>query len=64
MTDREVCAFLGISLSTLPRWRQDGNAPPHYQVGERTRLTKRSDVEAWLAERLVRPEARSGGGVP
>ncbi len=55
MTDREVCAFLRIALSTLRYWRKAGNAPRYYRLGERSCITKRVDVDAWLAERLVHP---------
>lgn len=53
LLDNESAAeFLGVSPTTLPRWRWAGTGPAYLKVGRSIRY-RRSDLEKWLAGRLV-----------
>jgi len=44
----EVSYWLGVSRSTLAKWRMNGNGPPYHRLGPRLVYYKRSEVESWL----------------
>ena len=53
LLDNEAAArFLGVSETTLPRWRWAGTGPAYLKVGRSIRY-RRADLEQWLAGRLV-----------
>ena len=58
LTDSDVSALFRIAPGTLRYWRSSGSGPPYHRLAERTILYRRSDVEAWLAQRIVRPASR------
>ena len=47
----EVAAMLGVTRSTLTRWRQRDGFPQPLKLGPGAVGFRRSDVEAWLADR-------------
>jgi predicted DNA-binding transcriptional regulator AlpA len=51
LDDKNVCAILNISKSTLMRWREKYGCPqPAFYVGQRG-FTWRSDLMKWVGER-------------
>lgn len=52
MTTREAADLLKHSVSTLARWRRTGAAGPVFiQVGPRSILYRRADLDAYIAVR-------------
>ena len=45
-----LSGYIGIPERTIYNWRQRGEGPPACRIGKHLRY-RRSDVEAWLAER-------------
>ncbi len=63
LLDNEGAAeFLGVSPTTLPRWRWSGVGPAYLKVGRAIRY-RRSDLEAWLAGRCVATRDQSVSGL-
>lgn len=50
MDVRAACRFLGVSKSSLDKWRLTGNGPPFHRIGTRVRYLK-IDLEAWRNRR-------------
>jgi predicted DNA-binding transcriptional regulator AlpA len=44
----EAAQLLGVSPSTLAKWRKSGTGPPAHRIGERMVYYLRSEVEAYL----------------
>jgi predicted DNA-binding transcriptional regulator AlpA len=42
---------LGVSLSSVFRWRKAGDFPPAYRLGPGSIAFDKAEVEAWLAAR-------------
>jgi hypothetical protein len=62
LTENEVSETLNVPLSTLRYWRQCGDGPEYYKLGDGKRGTVRyaaTVVEAWLNTRLRVPNARA-----
>lgn len=53
-TPAEIAAWLQIPLATIYDWRHRGIGPPVHKVGRHLRY-RRSELEAWLAERTDAP---------
>jgi predicted DNA-binding transcriptional regulator AlpA len=51
ISERQLCALLGIGLPTIARWRAAGKGPRFIALGVRRLAYRPSDVRAWLAER-------------
>jgi len=51
MTAKEAAHYLRLGLSTLARYRMDGNGPPFCLIG-RNVLYKRSDLEAYVEQNM------------
>jgi Helix-turn-helix domain len=49
-TDKQVAAFLHVSLATVRRWRLRGAGPAFYRVGARIKYDPR-ECAAWLESR-------------
>jgi predicted DNA-binding transcriptional regulator AlpA len=43
----ELCSFLGVSESTLFRWRRDGTGPQFFKEG-RNIFYNSSDLKMWI----------------
>jgi predicted DNA-binding transcriptional regulator AlpA len=50
ISERELCALLGIGIPTIARWRAAGKGPRFVVLGVRRLAYRPSDVRAWLAE--------------
>jgi predicted DNA-binding transcriptional regulator AlpA len=53
LTEKDLAAWLGISLPTLQRMRSSGSGPRFVQLSSRRVAYRRVDVEAWLAARTI-----------
>jgi len=53
LTEKELSAWLGLSLPNLQRMRSNGAGPRYVQLSARRLAYRRSDVEAWLAARTI-----------
>jgi predicted DNA-binding transcriptional regulator AlpA len=51
ISERQLCALLGIGIPTIARWRAAGKGPRFVALGVRRLAYRPSDVRAWLAER-------------
>jgi excisionase family DNA binding protein len=45
-----LAAYIGVPKKSIYGWRLRGEGPPAYKVGQHLRYRK-SEVDAWLAER-------------
>lgn len=54
-----VSERLGVSISTLAKWRLDGSGPAFVKVGARVAYDS-AMVEAWLASRIRRSTSDTG----
>ena len=54
-----VSERLGVSISTLAKWRLDGSGPAFVKVGARVAYNS-AMVEAWLASRIRRSTSDTG----
>lgn len=50
LTVEDLARLLRVPKATVYRWRWSGDAPPGYTIGRHVRF-RRTDVEAWLAQR-------------
>lgn len=51
----ELARLLGVSRSTMNRWRDGGVGPPEFRVDRSVRF-RRSDVDKWV-EQMLNSEA-------
>jgi excisionase family DNA binding protein len=57
LTEAQSAAYLGISLSTIRRWRkQSGTGPAYFRVGDCLRYHK-SELDKFIAENTTQPNA-------
>lgn len=54
LTLAEIAEELKIPLATVHQWRYRGLGPIGHRVGRHIRV-RRSDLEAWIAERRDQP---------
>ena len=54
LNDRQFAAYCDLAERTPAVWRVRGDGPPYIRIGSNI-LYRRSDVDAWLEERTVRP---------
>jgi predicted DNA-binding transcriptional regulator AlpA len=54
MNERQVSAWLNISLRTLQAWRQRRTGPRYAKLGRRCIRYWRSDILAWLGSEETR----------
>jgi predicted DNA-binding transcriptional regulator AlpA len=57
----EVAAFLNVSPGTLYHWLSQRRGPPCVRVSSRCVRWRRSDVNAWVSERLDKPGQEERG---
>ncbi|HEX7006466.1 MAG TPA: helix-turn-helix domain-containing protein [Alphaproteobacteria bacterium] len=55
----QAATFLGLATSTLNRWRSEGCGPRYVRLSGRAIGYRRSDLEAWLADRVRRSTSDS-----
>lgn len=58
LTAAEVSQITKVPLGTLKYWRHDRQGPRSFTLGERVVRYRRSDVDAWLAERYTTTDRR------
>ncbi len=58
LSNAEAAEYLGLKAATLNKWRVYGAGPPFLKVGRLIRYRK-SDLDAYLAGRLVRSTAEA-----
>lgn len=54
MTPQQVMKHLGIAESTFYTWVRDGRLPPGEAWGPRMRRWRRSAIEEWRKEKVIR----------
>lgn len=47
----EVATMLGVSRSTVWRWRKVGFLPPAYKINERMIRWREEDIKEWMERR-------------
>jgi prophage regulatory protein len=52
----QVSAFLNVSVGTLYHWLSEHRGPPCVRMSSRCLRWRRSDVEAWVSERVGKQE--------
>lgn len=62
MRTPEAAAYLALAQSTLTKMRLTGDGPPFVKIGTRAVAYRRSDLDAWLAERVRRSTSEGGAG--
>ena len=58
---RQAAVYLGLSTSTLNRYRVGGEGPAFHRFGSRV-LYHRDDLDAWAGERRLRSTSDTAGG--
>jgi prophage regulatory protein len=53
VTPSELAKELGVSKSTIARWRAEGAGPPPTQIGPRSIVYAREGIERWIAARTT-----------
>lgn len=53
LNEKQLAAWLGISLANLQRLRSNGSGPPFIQLSERRIGYRLSTAEQWLAARTI-----------
>jgi predicted DNA-binding transcriptional regulator AlpA len=53
LTERELSAWVGVSVPNLQRMRSNGTGPRYVQLSPRRIGYRKSDVEAWLTARTT-----------
>ena len=46
----QAAAYLGVSRSTLAKWRMSGNGPAYHRCGPRIVYYLRNEIENWLSD--------------
>jgi predicted DNA-binding transcriptional regulator AlpA len=53
LNEKQLAAWLGISVPNVQRHRADGTGPPFVQLSERRIGYRKSAVERWLEARTI-----------
>jgi predicted DNA-binding transcriptional regulator AlpA len=57
LTAEDVAAITGLSVETLAQWRSQRRGIPFLKLSRNVVRYQQGDLDAWLAERIVRVEA-------
>ena len=57
LTAGDVARITGLSPETLAQWRSQRRGIPFIKLSRNVVRYRRSDLDEWLAERLIRVEA-------
>ena len=57
---RECAEKIGVSRTTLHRWRKRPGFPVAFRLGDNSVAFDEYEVDAWLASRRVEPKAANG----
>ena len=52
MTAKEAAAYMRLSPGSLARYRSIGGGPAYVRQSSRKTLYRKTDLDAWLAERV------------
>jgi predicted DNA-binding transcriptional regulator AlpA len=63
LNERQVAAFLSVGMSTLQRWRSQGQGPSYVRLSTRRVGYRVSELHRWLASREMCP-GQSPGEMP
>jgi predicted DNA-binding transcriptional regulator AlpA len=64
LTEKELSAWLRVSIPNLQRMRSNGTGPRYVQLSPRRIGYRRSDVEAWLTARTTDRIGRLASPIP
>ncbi len=56
LTQKDVAAFLKVSVGTVKRWRMDGRGPKFSRLGGRLPRYRMADVQAFLVSTTVQED--------
>ncbi|OOF04375.1 helix-turn-helix transcriptional regulator [Salinivibrio costicola] len=59
----QLAKEMGVSVSTLWRWRRDGKMPPVVALSSRVVGWQRKDIEQWLKEQTIDATCHRGNNV-
>ena len=59
LTAKEVAEQTGLSVETLAQWRSQGRGMPYVKISRNCVRYRQSDLDGWLAERIVRTDQDS-----
>ena len=59
---RETAAMIGVTRSTLCRWRSDGKFPPPLQLGPAAVGWTTETIEQWIKDRPAADASEPPGG--
>ena len=60
MSSSIAAEYLGVSIKSLEKWRLLREGPPYVKLGRAVRY-RQIDLDAYMAERLVKPFASNEG---
>jgi excisionase family DNA binding protein len=63
LTQREAASVLRLSTRTIERLRVSGLGPKFIRTGSRSIRYRQSDLEEWIAGRVVRSTSQAVGAV-
>jgi excisionase family DNA binding protein len=52
---QQASEYLGVSQAALRAWKRVGKGPVFFRAGKLLRF-RRSDLDLWIQERLVKPK--------
>lgn len=52
LTAQDLASYLDVPVKTIYTWRYHNTGPRGFRIGKHLRF-RRSDVEAWVAERIA-----------
>jgi predicted DNA-binding transcriptional regulator AlpA len=56
LTPEDVAAITGLSVETLAQWRSQKRGPPYLKISRNCVRYRQSDLDGWVAERIVRTD--------
>jgi predicted DNA-binding transcriptional regulator AlpA len=56
LTTEDVASITGLSVETLAQWRSQRRGIPFLKLSRNVVRYRQGDLDAWLAERIVRVE--------
>jgi prophage regulatory protein len=59
---KDLCAILGITRTTLTRWRKLGEFPNPIKIGPKTSAWSADEIHDWIAQHVrLRDQSQPGG---
>jgi excisionase family DNA binding protein len=59
LSTEEVAEQTGLSVETLAQWRSQKKGMPYVKISRNCVRYRQSDLDGWLAERIVRTDEAS-----